>query len=169
MMVRVTLEGLKETGEKTFETLAQGMGGNIAHAAIYSKSIKEAMKAELESTLESLSAQAITYAIFSTALGFTDLAEGNEAGATAVFTAAAGGGASKGSSGSGSADTRGADTGAIWPEQRASGRNVTVNVWGHVVGTSGVSEFANMLNDAVLNSDVQLTATNTKTGVQLQR
>jgi len=85
MMVRVTLEGLKETGEKTFETLAQGMGGNIAHAAIYSKSIKEAMKAELESTLESLSAQAITYAIFSTALGFTDLAEGNEAGATAAI------------------------------------------------------------------------------------
>jgi len=42
-------------------------------------------------------------------------------------------------------------------------------VYGHVVGTSGVAEFAGMLNDAVMNSDVQLTATNTKTGVQVNQ
>jgi hypothetical protein len=46
---------------------------------------------------------------------------------------------------------------------------VTVNVWGHVVGVSGVSQLASMLNDAVLNSDVQLTATNTKTGAVVVR
>jgi hypothetical protein len=197
-MVKVTLESLKEMGEKTFESLAQGMGANIAHSLIYSKSIKEAMKSMMESTLESLAAQAIRYAIFSTALGFTDLAEGNEAGAAAAFTAAAiwgsvgaaaavagramagspssqpggstgnGAGSSR-NSGSGGGDLRGADTGAIWPESTASGRNVTVNVWGHVIGTSGVGELCNMLTDAVVNSGHTLTAMNTTTGVQLQR
>jgi uncharacterized protein (DUF927 family) len=46
---------------------------------------------------------------------------------------------------------------------------VTVNVWGHVVGTSGISELASMMNDAVLNQDVTLTATNTKTGAVVTR
>jgi hypothetical protein len=89
MMVRVTLEGLKETGEKTFESLGQGMAANIASAVVHSKSIKEAMRSELESVLENLSAQAITYAIYSTALGFTDLAQENVTGAAAAFEAAA--------------------------------------------------------------------------------
>ena len=72
-------------------------------------------------------------------------------------------------SGSGGGDLRGADTGAIGPESTASGRNVTVNVWGHVIGTSGVGELCNMLTDAVVNSGHTLTAMNTTTGVQLQR
>jgi hypothetical protein len=197
MMVKVTLEGLKEVGEKAFESLAQGMGGNIAHAIVYSKSIKEAMKAALESTLENLAGQAFTYAIYSTALGFTDLAEGNEPGAAAAFTAAgtwaavgaaaglAGralqggpGGSAAGAGGSAGPGTNAANTKAIQSDQSgmavgpnaaSGGPHVTVNVYGHVVGTSGVAEFAGMLNDAVMNSDVQLTATNTKTGVQVNQ
>jgi hypothetical protein len=50
-----------------------------------------------------------------------------------------------------------------------SGPHITVNVYGHVVGTSGVAEFAGMLNDAVLNQGVTLTATNTTTGRQIQQ
>jgi len=42
---------------------------------------------------------------------------------------------------------------------------VTVNVWGHVFGVSGIQELASAMNDAVLNRDVTFTATNTKTGV----
>ncbi|MDR3700603.1 MAG: hypothetical protein P4L56_13250 [Candidatus Sulfopaludibacter sp.] len=195
MMVKVTLEALKETAHQTFDQMAKGMGQNIAHAVIYSKSIGQAMKAVLESTLESLAAQAITYAIFSTALGFTDLAEGNEAGAAAAFTAAAiwasvgaaaaisgralagsgggAGGSGAGTSGPGSYGSQtaaaSADQGSAIPAPNAGGRNVQVNVYGHVVGTSGVGELCSMINDAVINGDQPLTATNTKTGVQVNR
>ena len=192
MMVRVALEGLEEQGVKTFESLAQGMGSNIASAAVHSKSIQAAMKAELESTLENLAAQGITYAIYSTALGFTRLAQHDAAGAASAFTAAAiwgsvgaaaavagramAGGASGASGGAGSgasaqtgAQERDAQSGAVPANSQAGGPHVTVNVWGHVVGTSGISEFASMLNDAVLNQDVTLTATNTKTGTQVTR
>ena len=195
MLVKVTLESLKEQGQKTFEQLAQGMGSNIAHAVIYSKSIGEAMKAALESTLESLAAQAITYAIYATALGFLDLAEGNEVGAAAAFQSAAiwgsvgaaaavagramaGSPASTGGSGSGAPGVgqygsqtaaRQSDMAGSPPPASAGGPHVTVNVYGHVVGTSGIAELAGMLNDAVLNSDVTLTATNTTTGVQVRQ
>jgi hypothetical protein len=194
MLMKVSLEGLEETGRKTFESLAQGMGGNIASAIVHSKSIKEAMKAELESTLENLAAQSITYAIYSTALGFTRLAQYDATGATQAFTAAAiwgsvgaasavagramagpaagasGGagtaaGGQVGGASTGSAAAAGSSAGAGGP----GGPHVTVNVWGHVVGVSGVSQLASMLNDAVLNSDVQLTSTNTKTGAQVVR
>ena len=66
------------------------------------------------------------------------------------------------SGGSGS----GADMGTA---ANMGGKHVTVNVYGHIYGTSGVAEFAGLLNDAVLNGDVPLTATNTKTGVQVIR
>jgi hypothetical protein len=196
MMVRVTLEGLKETGEKAFEGLAQGMAGNIAHAMVYSKSIKEAMKAALESTLENLAGQAFTYAIYSTALGFTDLAEGNEPGAAAAFTAAGiwaavgaaaglagralqggSGGSAAGAGGSAGLGTNAANTKAMQSDQQnmavgptaAGGSHLTVNIQGHIIGTSGVGELIGMLNDAVMNGDQTLTATNTKTGVQVNQ
>jgi hypothetical protein len=192
LMVKVALQGLQDMAKKAFEQFAQGMGANIAHAVIYSKSIKQAMEAALESTIESISAQALAQAIYSLGLGFLDLAEGDLAGAAAAFEAAAifgavGGAmalagramapsqssaaaeARAGGSGSGSG-SQGASTGDTVPGPGgASGSHVTVNVYGHVVGTSGVSELCGMLNDAVLNQDSTLTATNTKTGVQVVR
>jgi len=44
-----------------------------------------------------------------------------------------------------------------------------LNVYGHVFGMNGAQELANMMNDAVLNQGVTLTATNTTTGKQIQR
>jgi hypothetical protein len=46
---------------------------------------------------------------------------------------------------------------------------VTVNVMGHCVGWTNISELTSAMNDAVLNSDVVLTSTNTKTGGQVTR
>jgi hypothetical protein len=201
LMVKAAMESLNEMSQKAFQQMAQGMGANIAHAIMYKQSIGAAMKAAMEATLESLAGQAYGQAIYSLALGFLDLAEGNEAGAVQAFTAAAifaavgtgaaligrsmtpaggpGGGAGSGAgTGSGGLGTDAANTralqangqsGAVGAPTAASGPHVTVNVWGHVVGTSGVSQLAGMLNDAVMNQDVQLTATNTKTGVQVNQ
>jgi hypothetical protein len=46
---------------------------------------------------------------------------------------------------------------------------VTVNVWGHLVGWANMSELTGAINDAVLNSNATLTATNTTTRVRLIR
>lgn len=193
LMVKVSLESLKEMSQQTFDQFAQGMGAAIAQAMVYKKSIGEAMKEATAQALEQLSARALTQAIYSAALGFLCLAEGDLPGAAAAFEAAAifgavgvaaglGGRALAG--GSGSTSSTGGSTGtgtntsasqanqqssAVGPTAANGGPHVTVNVYGHVVGTSGVAEFAGMLNDAVLNSDVQLTATNTKTGVQVNQ
>jgi hypothetical protein len=49
------------------------------------------------------------------------------------------------------------------------GPHITINIAGHIVGQSGISELTGMINDAVLNQDVTLTATNTRTGAQITR
>ena len=89
LSVKVTMESLKEMGQGAFADLAQGMGQNIASAIVYQKSIGDAMRSALASTLESIASQSITYAIYSLALGFTRLAEHDPVGASAAFTAAA--------------------------------------------------------------------------------
>jgi len=89
LMVKVALESMDEMAQKAFQQMAQGMGAGSAHAMIYEKSIGAAMKAALVATLESLAGQAYAHAIYSLALGFLDLAEGNEPGAVAAFEAAA--------------------------------------------------------------------------------
>jgi hypothetical protein len=88
LMVKVALESMDEMAQKAFQQMAQGMGAGIAHAMIYEKSIGAAMKAALVATLESLAGQAYAHAIYSLALGFLDLATGDEAGAVAAFEAA---------------------------------------------------------------------------------
>jgi hypothetical protein len=195
LMVKVALESMKEMAQKAFEQMAQGMGAGIAHAMIYEKSIGAAMKAALVATLESLAGQAYAHAIYSLALGFLDLATGDEAGAVAAFEAAAlfaavgtasamigraiGPGGSGGGAGSDTSKpsqtsqqasaSRDQQLGAVGAPGGASGPHVTVNVWGHVVGTSGVSELCGMLNDAVMGQGATLTATNTTTGKQVQQ
>jgi len=197
LMVKVALESMKEMSQQAFQEMAQGMGGAIAHSLVYSQSIGKAMEAALKATLESLSAQALVHSIYSLALGFLDLAEGNVPGATAAFEAAAlfaavgvaagiagraipSGGAA-GAGGAASANGGASTGGAGGSGQDQSGRygtaagapaggpHVTVNVYGHVFGTSGVQQLASTLNDAVLNQGVTLTATNTTTGRQVQQ
>lgn len=193
LMVKDSLQVLDQMAKQAFQQFAQGMGQNIAHAIMYKQSIGDAMKAALAATLESLAGQAYTQAIYSLALGFLDLAEGNEAGAVQAFTAAAifgtvGTGAAligrsvapaQGGSGAGSsspstssqmsAQQKDMQYGAVGAPSGGGGPHVTVNVWGHVWGTSGVSEVCSMINDAVVNSNCTLTATNTKTGTQTQQ
>ena len=185
MMVRVSLEGLKETGKDAFNQLAQGMGANISHALI-SQWIGEAMKAALVATLESLAAQSITYAIYSTALGFTRLAEHDPAGAASAFTAAA----IWGSVGAAAAIMEGllrrqraalrrtrARVGLAGPDRRpgsavgAGNANqvpqLTVNVYGHLYGNADA--VIDAINEAVMERNKTLTATNTTTGKVVMR
>jgi len=191
LMVKYSLEMLDEVGQKTFEHFAAGMGGNIASAIVYSKSIEQAMRSALTSTLESLAAEAMTYAIYATGLGFLRLAQYDYEGAANAFTSAAIWGTvgaasavagraiapsqnSAGASGTGrQGPNAGTSAGAGSPGSSAPGApggpHVTVNVWGHVYGSGGMAELASAMNDAVINQDVTLTATNTKTGVVVTR
>jgi hypothetical protein len=191
LMVQVALEGTKEDVQDAFGQFADAEGAGIANAIVYSKTIGEAMRSAAVATLESLAARSIGQAIYSLALGFLDIAEKDYAGAEAAFQAAAifgtmgaaaafggralaGKGGRAGSGGGGGAErysgagTANAGAAVPGPGGRGGG-HVTVNVYGHVVGTSGVAEFCGMINDAVLNGDATLTATNTKTGQQVVR
>lgn len=187
MLVRASLEGLRETGQRTFGQFAQGMGANISNALIYKKSIGQAMRETAVATLESLAAESIAYALYSTALGFYLAAKHDYVGSGKAFTAAAlwgSVGAAAAVAGraiapaQGGQDRAGAgagDVGGGAGSEAGGGSNaqigprVTVNVWGHIFGVSGIHEVASALNDAVLNRDEQLTATDTKTGRQVLR
>jgi hypothetical protein len=189
-MVQLSLAALDGIGREAFEHLSEGMGRNIAAAIVYSKSIGDAMRSALAATLESIAAESLVQAIYSVAFGFLCLAQGNFAGAESAFTAAAifgsvGGAAAvagraavgpqRNAPGTAAGGHSGAPSTSGWAnasngaEGSAGGPHVTVNVMGHVFGVSGVQQLASALNDAVLNQDVTLTATNTKTGVQVTR
>jgi hypothetical protein len=181
LMVRVALESLKETGAEAFLQFGQAMGQNIAYAIVYEKSIGDAMRSALASTLESIAAQAFVQAIFSTALGFLRLAEWDYAGATEAFTAAAifgtvgaaaaiagrvlapkqgsseGGSQSEQSSG---ADSTGTSSSPASGEK--AGTNVTFIINGHIIGQSGIGELTDMINEAVQDRDVRLVSTASK-------
>ncbi|MDE2097869.1 MAG: hypothetical protein KGL39_11520 [Patescibacteria group bacterium] len=186
MLVKVAVESLGEMGQQSFEKLAEGMGGGIANALVYSKSIGQAMRAATAATLESIAAQAMTQAIYSLAWGFLDLAQGNYAAADAAFEAAAlfgavgvaagvagravapasGGGSGGGARGGGSSGGYsggpgriGGGSGAESPMASSTVGGVSVHVYGHVVGASGIEQIASMINDAVQNRDVRLVAT----------
>jgi hypothetical protein len=187
LLVQYSLTALDEMGRQAFQHFAQGMAGNIASAIVYSKSIGEAMRAALAATLESLASEAMVQSIYAMAMGFLDLAEGDFAGAEAAFTAAAifgtVGGASAiagrtaagdSSSGAGSAQGRAgagssAQPGAQTPTSTSlsQGAGVHVYVQGNLVGWNNIDELTQAINDAVLNRDVTLTATNTTSGVQV--
>lgn len=198
-MVKFAMAALDQMAKDAFQQMAAGMGQGIAHAIVYEQSVGKAMEAALKSTLESLAGQAYTQAIFALATGFMDLAIGNDAAAASAFEAAAlfaavgtaaafigravPGGSSAGAGGAGGGAGSGAPSqtsqqasasrdqqlGAVGAPGGASGPHVTVNVWGHVIGTSGTAELCGMLNDAVMNQGATLTATNTTTGKQVQQ
>ena len=191
LAVQVTVESVKEA----FEHMDQAMGQAIASAIVYSKSIGQAMRAAAAAELESLAARAFSDSLYwgAWALAFLcmgDLEDAALAGEAAGMFALIGGGeamlgraiapkqSSSASSGAGTARgatpgpgaggvSYGNSGGGAGPSGAgAGGPHVTINIQGHVVGTSGIQELTNMINDAVVNSDVQLTATNTRTGVQ---
>jgi hypothetical protein len=195
LLVRVAIESAKEQLQDFVHAEVQAMGAAIAQSLVYSKSIGAAMEAATKSTLESICAKDMVLAIDALGWGFYDLAVGNYPGAASAFEAAAifgsiagaagvagrfipGGqsSASRGGSGAGSSlpsntssRERDMQSGAVGAPAAGGGSHVSVTIMGHVIGTSGVSELCSMLNDAVLNGDNTLTATNTKTGVQVQQ
>jgi hypothetical protein len=195
MLVRVAMESTKEQGQQFFGQEAEAMGGAIAQALVYSKSIGAAMKEATASTLESIAAKDMVLALDALGWGFYDLAMGNYADAVSAFEAAAifgsvgaaagavgraiagpqsSAGSRAGAPGGSlpsntSSRERDMQSGAVGAPAAASGPHVSITIMGHVIGQSGVSELCSMLNDAVLNGDNTLTATNTKTGVQVQQ
>jgi len=186
MMVKVALESMKEMGGQAFDKMAEGMGGGIANALVYGKSIGQAMRQATAATLESIAAQSMVQAIYSLALGFKDIAEQDYPGAAAAFEAAAlfgavgvgagvagravagpggaggsggGGGGARGSGGAiGGSGGGGGGTGSS-PQSSASVGGVSVHVYGHVIGASGIEQLCSMINDAVQNRDVRMVAT----------
>jgi hypothetical protein len=189
MMVRVTLEALKETAQDTFGSFAQGMGSSIADAIVYKKSIGEAMQAAAASTLESLAAEALVYSIYSFGLGWLRLAQYDYTGATQAFTAAAiwggvGGatalagraiapasasaqtGSTSGTS-SGSGTSSAASAGSSGSGSGQTVPTIQINVMGHLYGNADA--VIDAINDAVLTRDKTLTATNTTTGQVVRR
>lgn len=189
LMVQVAMESLRYMGRQAFAELAQGMGQNIANAFIYEKSIGQAMRQAVASTLESIAAEAATWTIYATALGFLRLAQHDPAGAGAAFTSAAIWGSvaavaavtgraiappqagSSASAGGAAASTATAvvpgDSTAASAQQQGPLVHVYItNMYG---GPAGIDQLASAINDAVLNRNVQLTATNTTTGQVVRR
>jgi len=193
MLVRVSLENLKETAQGAFGELAKGEAGSIMSAVVYGKSIKAAMEEATKAVLTSVSEQAGVKAIESLAWAALDFAVGDFPGsaealvAAALFgslaaaTAVAGravpnaqggsGGAGGGSGADRSGSGSGGSSGSRGPMQGTAAdmgqAHVTVNVQGHLVGWTNIGELTGALNDAVLNGGHTLTATNTTTGVQV--
>jgi hypothetical protein len=185
-MVSQRMVGLEGLGRMAFNSLATGMGQNIASAIVYSKSVAQAMQAALAATLESVAAESMVQSIYALALGFLRLAQHNPVAASAAFTSAAmfgtiggvaavagrlvapkddkaaaaagaGGGAS-GSAGGGAAGGGGAAAG--------QGYNLTVIVQGNAYT---VDPLIDAINEAVTQRDKALTATNTTTGQVVYR
>ncbi len=175
LMVQVTLETLQEQAKKTFDGIVQGMGSSIAQAFITQKSIGAAMRAVLESTLESIAGQAAVQAIYASALGFLDLAEQDYPGATAAFTSAAifgsvaaaaavtgraiappagGGGGAGGGSGAGSGSAPAGAVAGSGAGQQQPGVHISIN--GPVIGPSGAAQLCDIINQAVYGNDVTL-------------
>ena len=189
LMVKVSLEDMKQMAVEAFDQLATAEAQGIVHACIYKKSIGEAMRQAATDTLEALASMAVKKAIFAAAEGFLDLACGDFAGAAAAFEAAAlygavgvgaavaaraiapkqataGAGAGAGSTADTSSSATSSGSGS---SSGSSGPAVNVYVYGHVYGTSGVDELAGLLSDAVKGRDVKLIATQTKSGTRAVR
>ncbi len=191
LMVKVAIQSLKEDFQDFFNQEAQAMGQSIANALVYSKSIGQAFQAGTAAALEALAARAATQAIYATAEGFMDL--GNPATvpfaapafqAAAMFAVIAGAsglagraiapsqGASGGAGGGAGATRSGSGSGSSYGNSGGtmgqSGARVEVNVYGHVFGTSGVDQIADMLNQAVQGRNVKLLATQVKNLTPLQ-
>jgi len=180
IMVRVSMETLRQSAQRTFTTFAQGMGQNIANAIVYRKSIGEAMRAAAAETISAFAAEAMIAAIVASGYGFYYLARqmytsaANAFIAAGVFasvgTAAAVAGraiapkesTSNSSSTASSASSSSTSTSSTSSTEETAKTRVSIVINGHVIGRTGVEELAEIINDAVINRDVRLVATQTK-------
>lgn len=193
-MVKLSLVALNQEAETAFTGFEKGMASSITQAVVYSTSIGQAMQKATAAALESLASQALSQAIFTTALGFERLAQYDTAGAQAAFESAAmfgllaGGSAvagraiagpqsSTGSGGSAPGTGPGSTPsnqptltplGASMSQANNSGY-VRININGSVIGASGIDELASMINDAVQNRDVRFIASNVKNATPVTR
>lgn len=179
-MVSLAFEAMNESAQRAFSSFSKGMGQNVAQAIVYSKTIREAMRSALAAALESLGAECLAQAIYSTALGFLRLAQGNPASASLAFQAAAlfgvGGmsaaligravappqsaaGGTGGSAGPGSAAASASETGT---GSAAARPYIQINIAGHIVGRAGIEELTEIINEAVKDRDVRLIASQVK-------
>lgn len=186
LMVRMSLEALKEQSQQTFLELARGMGNSITQAAILEKSIGQAMRSALASVLESIAGQNAAYAIQSLGLGFYDLSLGLYDKAGQAFTAAGIFGSaatidalagraiapsqvSSTAVAAGSATNPATDTStAAAASTTAPAPSVSIHIEGSVIGPSGISELTDMINQAVYGNDVTLYASHDAQGNPLQ-
>lgn len=179
MAVQVTVAGLTNKLVDFFDDWARAMGSQIAAAIVWRKSIGEALRQATAEALQSLAAKAYYEAIWATARGFIALAQWDFKGAAQWFAAAgllasvgtgaavAGRAIAPKESGSSSspdgstASTTGASGGNTGSQESAKPR-VSIVINGHVIGRTGVEELAEIINDAVVNRDVRLVATQTR-------
>jgi hypothetical protein len=177
-IVRVAVESLGTMSRKAFMQFAQGMGQNIANAIVYKKTIGEAMQAATAATISAFAAEAMIAALVSAGYGFYYLGRQMYQSAAFCFTAAAMFGSvgtvaavagraiapsSAGSKGeSNSAGTSSSASSSSTSSSASQGPSVTINVSGHIIGSSGIEELTDIINEAVTGRDVRLISTATK-------
>lgn len=184
------LGGLGQAATFSFDRFSMGLGRNMGMAAVYSRSMTEALDQTLKATTASIAAESVIQSLRSLALGFYLLAVGNFAGAASAFQSAAIwgsiggvaaglgagiGGGERGSGGltadrygraaysSGPSAGPGVSAAALAPGAvgtRAPGGNLTVAIMGD---TEAANWLASTLNRGV-SRGIPLTATRTQRG-----
>jgi hypothetical protein len=83
------LGSLGQAATFSFDRFSMGLGRNIGMAAVYSRSMTEALDQTLKATTASIAVESVIQSLRSLALGFYLLAVGNFAGAASAFQSAA--------------------------------------------------------------------------------
>ena len=83
------LGSLGQAATFSFDRFSMGLGRNVGMAAVYSRSMTEALDQTLKATTASIAAESVIQALRSLALGFYLLAVGNFGGAASAFQSAA--------------------------------------------------------------------------------
>ena len=177
-LAQLSMNSFQTTSEAMFGSFAQGMTRSITHAALYSKSVGDAMEKALKSTLTAITGEAVVRALYNTGLGFYFLAIQAYSQAAQAFEAAAifgsiagvagtlasaipGGGASSRSAGSGSRATGTPAAGSSGAPAAGGtvGGNLTVMVVGEPQAATWLTQ---VINTGVENYDLKLVASHTK-------
>jgi hypothetical protein len=177
LIVQVAVESMGAMSRKAFDQFAKGMGQNIANAIVYKKSIGEAMQAATAATLNALAAEAMVAAIVSAGYGFYYLGRGKYDSAAFCFTAAAMFGSvgtaaavagraiapsQAGSKAESSSSSSSSTSSSSTSSSASQGPSVAIYISGHVIGTSGIEQLTDIINEAVADRDVKLLASSVK-------
>jgi hypothetical protein len=179
-VAQTAMVGFQGAAGQAFNSLSQGMSKHIAHTALYSQSVSDAMQKALKSTLTAITAEAMVRAIYNAGLGFYFLAvqaydqAAQAFQAAAVFSSVAGvattvgeavagpsGSPASGSEGSKSASKRStpAPASAASASSSPSGGNLTVMVVGESQAATWLTQ---VINTGVEQHDLRLVASHTK-------